>query len=46
MAANGNMKGVAPNIGISSYRVFGTKSAKSSWIIKAIITAANDGAML
>ncbi|MCM3444134.1 S8 family serine peptidase (plasmid) [Metabacillus halosaccharovorans] len=43
IAGNGAMLGVAPNIGIRSYRVFGTSSAESSWIYKAMITAANDG---
>mgnify|MGYP003302066654 CR=1 FL=1 len=42
IAANGEMKGVAPNIAIKSYRVFGNKSAEAIWIIKAIIQAAND----
>lgn len=42
IAANGLIKGVAPNIGIKSYRVFGSKNADSSWIINAIIKAAND----
>ncbi|KGX85054.1 peptidase S8 [Pontibacillus litoralis JSM 072002] len=42
IAANGYMKGVAPEIGIKSYRVFGSQSADSIWIIKAIIEAAND----
>lgn len=35
--------GVAPNIGIRSYRVFGKSSAESAWIINAMIAAANDG---
>ncbi|WP_242310519.1 S8 family serine peptidase [Bacillus cereus group sp. BfR-BA-01524] len=42
IAANGLIKGVAPNIGISIYRVFGGKSAESSWVIKAIVEAAKD----
>lgn len=42
IAANGYMKGVAPEIGIKSYRVFGSKSADSVWVVKAIIEAAND----
>lgn len=43
IAANGAMLGVAPDVGIRSYRVFGTSSAESAWIIDAMITAANDG---
>jgi lantibiotic leader peptide-processing serine protease len=42
IAANGFMKGVAPGVGIKSYRVFGSKSGESIWIIKAIIEAAKD----
>ncbi|CAH8719413.1 S8 family serine peptidase [Paenibacillus thiaminolyticus] len=42
ITANGMLKGAAPGIGIKVYRVFGTKSAKTSWVIKAIIEAAND----
>lgn len=42
IAANGYMKGIAPNIGIKSYRVFGSHSADSSWVIKAIVEAAKD----
>ncbi|MEC1543704.1 S8 family peptidase [Bacillus halotolerans] len=42
IAANGQMKGIAPEIGIRSYRVFGGKSADTAWIINAIIQAAND----
>lgn len=42
IAANGRMMGVAPNVGIKSYRVFGSTSAESIWIIKAIIEAAKD----
>jgi subtilisin family serine protease len=43
IAANGAMVGVAPNIGIRSYRVFGTSSAESDWILDAMVAAANDG---
>jgi lantibiotic leader peptide-processing serine protease len=43
IAANGFMIGVAPNIGIRSYRVFGNGSAESAWIYKAMVAAANDG---
>lgn len=42
IAADGLMKGVAPGIGIKSYRVFGSGSAETIWIIKAIIEAAKD----
>ncbi|MDB4866114.1 MAG: in-like serine protease [Cohnella sp.] len=42
IAGNGRIQGVAPNIGFRSYRVFGTSSAETSWIVKAIIQAAND----
>jgi lantibiotic leader peptide-processing serine protease len=42
IAANGLSKGIAPDIGIKSYRVFGGSSADSAWIIKAIIEAAKD----
>lgn len=44
IAADGLIKGAAPGIGIKAYRVFGTKSAKTSWVIKAIVEAANDDA--
>jgi len=43
IAGNGAILGVAPNTGIRSYRVFGTKSAESAWIIKAMVAAADDG---
>ncbi|GKU76401.1 S8 family serine peptidase [Paenibacillus sp. L3-i20] len=42
IGANGLIKGVAPNVGMKIYRVFGGSSADSVWIIKAIIEAAND----
>lgn len=42
VAANGNIKGIAPGVSLKVYRVFGNSSAKSSWITKAIIEAAND----
>lgn len=42
IAANGYIKGVAPEIGVKSYRVFGSKSSDSIWVIKAIVEAAND----
>lgn len=43
VAANGRIKGVAPNVGIRSYRVFGKSSGQSIWITKAIVEAAKDG---
>ncbi|ANN35630.1 peptidase S8 (plasmid) [Bacillus thuringiensis serovar coreanensis] len=42
IAANGKLKGVAPGIGIKSYRVLGKKSAENIWIIKGIVEAAKD----
>ncbi|EJR53700.1 hypothetical protein IIM_02343 [Bacillus cereus VD107] len=42
IAANGKLKGVAPNISIKSYRVFGKRTAESLWIVKGIIEAAKD----
>ncbi|MFD2639014.1 S8 family peptidase [Piscibacillus salipiscarius] len=41
-AGNG-MLGVAPDLGLRAYRVFGTSSAESAWIYKAMIAAADDG---
>ncbi|WP_085506587.1 S8 family peptidase [Thalassobacillus devorans] len=43
IAGNGAMLGVAPDTGIRAYRVFGTSSAESAWIYKAMIAAADDG---
>lgn len=43
ITANGTLQGIAPGIGINVYRVFGMKSAKTSWIIQAIIQAVDDG---
>ena len=42
IAANGKIKGISPKIGIVPYKVFEGYSADSSWIIKAIIEAADD----
>ncbi|NRT74872.1 S8 family serine peptidase [Clostridium beijerinckii] len=42
IAANGNVKGVAPKVAIASYKVFDGDDCESSWVIKAIIQAAND----
>ncbi|HBZ08864.1 MAG TPA: peptidase S8 [Bacillus bacterium] len=43
IAANGGMLGVAPDTGIRAYRVFGTSAAETSWIVSAMVAAANDG---
>ncbi|MCA0987012.1 S8 family serine peptidase [Guptibacillus algicola] len=43
IAANGTQKGVGPGLGLIPYKVFHNGSADSSWIIDAIIEAANDG---
>ncbi|MGX0147511.1 S8 family peptidase [Staphylococcus hominis] len=43
VAANGYMKGVAPNVGIKSYRAFsGRGVSKTEWICNAIKSAADD----
>jgi subtilisin family serine protease len=43
IAGNGKIKGVGPNLGIRSYRVFpGGQGAPTSWIVAAIVQAAND----
>lgn len=44
IAANGRTYGVGPNLGIRAYRVFGADGgAESSWVMQAIVAAANDG---
>lgn len=43
IAANGRVIGVGPQLGIRSYRVFGTSAAFTEWIWAAIIAAADDG---
>ncbi len=43
IAANGRIKGVAPNVGLRAYRVFNSGGAQQIWITNAIIAAANDG---
>jgi subtilisin family serine protease len=44
IAANGRVKGVAPNIGLKSYRVFdANKNTDATIISAAIIKATNDG---
>ncbi|AGL00265.1 S8 family peptidase [Desulfoscipio gibsoniae] len=42
IAANGRMQGIAPDVGIRAYRIFGESSAETSWVAAAIIAAAND----
>ncbi|MEK3980759.1 S8 family serine peptidase [Psychrobacillus sp. FSL K6-2836] len=42
IAADGKMKGIAPEIGLVPYKVFDAKGANSSWVIEAIIQATND----
>jgi subtilisin family serine protease len=37
IAGNGEMLGVAPNLGIKAYRVFGKSSAETAWVVSAII---------
>ncbi|WP_240523812.1 S8 family serine peptidase, partial [Bacillus cereus] len=40
--ANGLMKGVAPDMPVNMYRVFGSSSAEAIWIVKGIIEATKD----
>lgn len=42
IAANGKIKGVGPELGLIPYKVFDTGDAEASWVVKAIIEAAND----
>lgn len=42
IAANGNLQGISPNIGIVPYKVFHNGDANSLWIIEAITEAAKD----
>ncbi|WP_394558024.1 S8 family peptidase [Priestia aryabhattai] len=42
IAGNGKIKGVAPGIGIRSYRVFGNLDSEAIWTAKAIVEAAKD----
>lgn len=42
IAANGHIKGIAPEIGIVPYKVFHTGNADSSDVVEAIVAAAND----
>ena len=43
IAGNGGMLGVAPDLGLRAYRVFGLGSAETAWILDAMVTAADDG---
>ncbi len=36
------MKGVAPDMPVNMYRVFGSSSAEAIWIVKGIIEATKD----
>lgn len=42
IAADGNIKGVAPKIAIASYKVFNNYECESTWVINAIIEAVKD----
>ncbi len=43
IGANGRMKGIAPEVGLRAYRVFGaTGGAQQIWITNAILAAADD----
>ncbi|MDL2063344.1 S8 family peptidase [Lactiplantibacillus paraplantarum] len=42
ISAKGLMNGIAPGIGIRSYRVFGKEKSKTTWILKAIVVATQD----
>ncbi|WP_068779521.1 S8 family serine peptidase [Paenibacillus sp. GM2] len=42
IAANGQLLGVGPNLGISAYKVFDEGEADSSWVVEAIIQAVRD----
>lgn len=43
IAANGKVKGVGPDLGIRSYRIFPAEGgAYTSWIIRALVAAAQD----
>ena len=42
IAANGNVRGVAPKIAIGSYKVFDGYKCESQWVVNAIIEAVND----
>ncbi|MDN4495534.1 S8 family peptidase [Ureibacillus aquaedulcis] len=42
IAANGNLSGIAPNIGIVPYKVYDDVGSYSTWVIEAIIEATKD----
>jgi|GEM_PF-5897501 len=42
IASNGKIRGVAPNVAITPYKVFDGFECDSTWVIDAIIEAAND----
>ena len=42
IASNGNLKGVAPEVGLVPYKVFHTDAADSMWVVEAIVEAAKD----
>jgi len=42
IAADGKMRGIAPEVGLVPYKVFDSNGANSSWVIEAIIQATND----
>ncbi|MCU4998208.1 S8 family serine peptidase [Bacillus cereus] len=43
IAANGDLKGIAPNTGIAPYKVLNSEGGQSTWVITAIIQAVDDG---
>ncbi|GAC44503.1 subtilisin-like serine proteases [Paenibacillus popilliae ATCC 14706] len=43
IAANGNISGVAPQVGIVPYKVFSREGGRAFWMIKAMVTATDDG---
>ncbi|MFS0882370.1 S8 family serine peptidase [Metabacillus niabensis] len=43
ISSNGKLKGIAPNTGITPYKVINKDGGHSTWVIQAIIQAANDG---
>ncbi|MCY9510031.1 S8 family serine peptidase [Paenibacillus larvae] len=42
IAANGNIMGVGPEIGIVPYKIFSREGGRAFWMIKAIVEATND----
>lgn len=43
IAANGNLTGIGPEIGIVPYKVFSREGGRAFWMIQAMVKAANDG---